>query len=36
MMDLMHDYKISHLGVHCLGQVLCEVEIPKEIQLLGS
>ena len=32
LMDLMDDCKISRLGVHCLGQILCEVRLPKAIE----
>ena len=27
LMGLMADCKISHLEVHCLGQILCEVDL---------
>ena len=33
--DLMGDCKISHFGVHCSGQILCEVELPKVIEFFG-
>ena len=29
LMHLMDDWKISHLEVHCSGQILCEVDLPK-------
>ena len=29
---LMDDCIISHLGVYCLGQILCEVDLPKAIE----
>ena len=28
-MDLIDDRKISHLWVHCWGQILCEVDLLK-------
>ena len=31
LMDLMDDCKISHLDVHCSGQILCEVDSPKAV-----
>ena len=34
-MDLMDDCKISHLEVHCLGKILCEVDLPKAIERGG-
>ena len=33
LMDPMDDCKISHLEVHCLGQILCEVDLLKAIEL---
>ena len=28
--------KISHLGVNCLGQILCEVDLPRAIEFDGG
>ena len=36
MMDLRDDCKISHLGGHCLGQILCKVELPKATEFDGT
>ena len=33
LMDLMDDCKISPLGVRCLGQFLCELDLLKAIEL---
>ena len=30
LMDVMHNGKM-HLGVHCLGQILCKMDLPNVI-----
>ena len=34
LIDPMDGYKISLLEVHYLGRILCEVDLPKAIDLL--
>ena len=36
LMDLMDDCKISHLGAHCLRQVLYKVDFPRAIEFVKS
>ena len=36
LMDLKDACKISHLGIHCLGQILYEVDLPKAIEFSTS
>ena len=32
LLDMMDDCKISHLGLHCLGQILHKANLPKAIE----
>ena len=36
LMHLIDDCKISHLEVHCPGQILDEVDLPKAIEFSNA
>ena len=36
LMDAMDDRKISHVGVDCLRQTLCKVDLPKAIAFVRA